>query len=96
MEGKHVAMTTLYCNLCDEPIKFDDEHVSERTGKKIPLDLDTDEPHECEVWRWQQEERHKSQRKYYSCSKGCDQEIYFDANNKSQSGKLHGGCSGAK
>src|SRR5215217_2542364 len=28
----------LYCNLCDEPIKFNDEHISERTGKKIPLD----------------------------------------------------------
>ena len=25
---------TLYCNLCDEPIKFDDENISERTGKK--------------------------------------------------------------
>jgi hypothetical protein len=79
---------TLYCNLCDEPIKFDDDHISERTGKRIPLDLDTDEPHDCAVWRsQQQEQRRQTQRRYYSCRKGCGQEIYFDANNKNQSGK---------
>ena len=38
------AQMTLYCNLCDEPIKFDDDHISEKTGKRIPLDVDTDEP----------------------------------------------------
>ena len=27
------------------------------------------------------------QRRYYQCRKGCGQEIYFDLNNKSQSGK---------
>jgi hypothetical protein len=31
-------------------------------------------------------ERQK-QRRYYQCNKGCGQEIYFDENNKSQSGK---------
>jgi hypothetical protein len=50
---------TLYCNLCDQPIRFDDEYVSERTGKKIPLDYDTEERHHCEVWRWQQKQRYK-------------------------------------
>jgi hypothetical protein len=38
---------TLYCNLCEEPITFSDEYVSETTGKKIPLEPDTDEPHKC-------------------------------------------------
>jgi hypothetical protein len=28
------------------------------------------------------------QRRYLQCTKGCGQEIYFDANNKSQSGKF--------
>jgi hypothetical protein len=85
--GEQREKMTLYCNLCDEPIKFNDEHISERTGKKIPLHMDTDEPHDCPVWRSQQQEKRKS-RKYYSCRKGCGREIYFDANhNKSQSGK---------
>jgi hypothetical protein len=35
----------LSCNFCSEPIKFDDEHVSERTGKKILLDIETNESH---------------------------------------------------
>jgi hypothetical protein len=33
------------------------------------------------------EQQEKQQRRYYHCNKGCGQEIYFDANNKSQSGK---------
>jgi hypothetical protein len=36
MERKHAAMTLLYCKQCDEPIRFDDDHISERSGKKIP------------------------------------------------------------
>lgn len=81
---------TLYCNLCDEPIKFSDEYVSERTGRKIPLDTDTDEPHDCLVWRSEQEERYKSRRRYYECRKGCGGYIYFDRDNEygvSESGK---------
>jgi hypothetical protein len=36
----------------------------------------------------QQLQQQQTQIKYYSCSKGCGQEIYFDANHsKSQSGK---------
>jgi hypothetical protein len=44
-------MSSLSCRLCGEPIKFDDNHVSERTGKRIPLDVDTQEPHDCSVWK---------------------------------------------
>jgi hypothetical protein len=90
-----------FCRLCGKPIKFDDKWVSERTGKKIPLDADTEEPHDCPVWknrapgaRLEQQQQHsqhdsqeQKQRRYHQCNKGCGQEIYFDANNKSQSGK---------
>jgi hypothetical protein len=31
-------------------IKFDDKHISKTTGKRIPLDVDTEEPHNCTVW----------------------------------------------
>ena len=34
-----------------------------------------------------QQEQQQKQRRYYSCNKGCGQLIYFDSNNKSQSGK---------
>jgi hypothetical protein len=33
-------------------------------------------------------QQENQQRRYYQCNKGCGQEIYFDANNKSQSGKF--------
>ena len=101
----------LACKLCGKSIKFDDKRVSERTGKKIPLDVDTDKPHDCPVWKGnqqyqQQPQAHQQQqqsqlvqhdqrqpsqkqqeRRYQQCRKGCGQEIYFDASNKSQSGK---------
>ena len=35
------------CKYCDAELTFDSEYVSERTGKKIPLDVDTGEPHDC-------------------------------------------------
>ena len=87
-----------FCRLCGKPIKFDDKWVSERTGRKIPLDVDTEEPHDCPVRRSNsqqrqqqeqsyQQQRHQQERRYLQCNKGCGQEIYFDANNKSQSGK---------
>jgi hypothetical protein len=44
-------MMSLLCRLCGEPIKFDDKRVSERTGKKIPLDIETNEPHDCPIRR---------------------------------------------
>jgi hypothetical protein len=79
---------SLSCRLCGEPIKFDNKHISERTGKRIPLDVDTEEPHDCPARREQQQAQlPQQQRRYHQCSKGCGQEIYFDAKNKSQSGK---------
>jgi hypothetical protein len=43
-----VNMTT-YCKYCNEEIAFDDEYVSQYSGKKIPLDAYTMEPHDCEA-----------------------------------------------
>ena len=82
---------SLLCRLCGERIKFDDKHISERTGKRIPLDVDTEEPHDCPARKNQQlqgELQQPQQRRYHQCRKGCGQEIYFDANNKSHSGKF--------
>jgi predicted nucleic acid-binding Zn ribbon protein len=88
-----------FCYLCGKPIKFDNEYISERTGKKIPLDAETNEPHNCRVRRSQQEQQQserqqppaqqqeKQQMRYHQCNKGCGQEIYFDANSKTESGK---------
>jgi len=91
-------MSSLTCRLCGNPIKFDDKWVSERTGKKIPLDPGTNEPHDCPVRRdhlkqqgqqsYQQTQQSQQQRRYLQCNKGCGQEIYFDVNSKSQSGKF--------
>jgi hypothetical protein len=90
-------MSRLACRQCGQPITFDDKHISQRTGKKIPLDVETNEPHDCQVRRDQQQQQQGQQsqqqqqiqqRRYYQCNKGCGQEIYFDANHsKSQSGK---------
>jgi hypothetical protein len=84
-------MSSISCRQCGEPIKFDDKHISQRTGKKIPLDVQTNEPHDCPLRRDNQQQQGQSQqmqqRRYLQCNKGCGQEIYFDANNKSQSGK---------
>ena len=38
---------TTYCKYCNEEIAFDDDYISECNGKKIPLDTDTMEPHDC-------------------------------------------------
>jgi hypothetical protein len=91
-------MSSLACRLCRQPIKFNDKHVSQRTGKKIPLDVETNEPHDCPARkaaeiptsgiRPDQQQPQTQQRRYHQCNKGCGQEIYFDANNKNQSGKF--------
>lgn len=89
-------MSSLSCRQCGEPITFDSKHISQKTGKKIPLDVATNEPHDCPVRREQQQSQLPSQqqpqsqpqRRYFQCNKGCGEEIYFDANNKSQSGKF--------
>jgi hypothetical protein len=69
-----------YCKWCDEEITFDEDYVSENTGKMIPLDLDTEEPHDCFEWRTEH-------RKYHECRKGCAGQIYFDEDRRSARGK---------
>lgn len=34
------------CRYCDGDIYFDDDHISD-SGKKIPMDAETEEPHSC-------------------------------------------------
>jgi hypothetical protein len=91
-------MSSLACRQCGQPITFDNKHISQRTGKKIPLDPDTNEPHDCPVRRDQPQQQLKqglpqqlqTQRRYLQCNKGCGQEIYFDANDvngRTESGK---------
>ena len=81
--------TTLQCRRCGKKIKFDDKRVSQRTGKKIPLDVDTDKPHNCTYHQYQLEQQQSPQRgrRYLQCSKNCGSEIHFDVNTKTQSGK---------
>jgi hypothetical protein len=90
--------TGITCRLCGKPIRFDYRHVSHRTGKKIPLDPATNEPHDCPVRRDQpqqqqgqqqpqQQSYQQQERRYLQCNKGCGSEIYFDANSKTESGK---------
>jgi hypothetical protein len=83
-----------FCYVCRKPIKFDNEHISERTGKKIPLDVDTQEPHDCPVRRdqpqqqgQQSEQPQTQQKRYYQCSKGCGSDIYFHESQRTQNGK---------
>jgi hypothetical protein len=79
-------MSSLSCRLCGQPITFDNKHISQRTGKKIPLDIETNEPHDCPVRRDQPQQQQgqqpyqqqqTQQRRYYykQCRKGCGQEI---------------------
>jgi hypothetical protein len=87
-----MSSNSIFCRQCNQPITFDNKHISQRTGKKIPLDPGTNEPHDCPVRRDQpqtqlQGQEQTQQRRYLQCNKGCGQEIYFDANSKSQSGK---------
>jgi hypothetical protein len=50
-------MSSILCRQCNQPITFDNKHISQRTGKKISLDLDTEEPHDCPA-RWLQKILH--------------------------------------
>ena len=68
------------CNYCSDPITFDDYHISER-GKKIPLDLDTGEPHHCTSYRPRYNPRP------VECYK-CGGMITFDDQQRSRSGKM--------
>jgi hypothetical protein len=46
--------SSLSCRLCKQPITFDNKHISQRTGKKIPLDVENNKPHDYPVLRDQQ------------------------------------------
>jgi hypothetical protein len=69
-----------YCKYCDAEITFDDRHTSQRIGKKIPLDVETEEPHKCAVWKLKN-------RRYLNCNKGCGGQIFFDEDRRTESGK---------
>jgi hypothetical protein len=86
-------MSSIVCRQCGNPIKFDNKHISQRTGKKIPLDMETSEPHDCPTRRnGQQEEQGQpqqqtQQRRYHQCNKGCGNEIYFHDSQRTENGK---------
>jgi hypothetical protein len=54
-------MSSLSRKQCGQPITFDNKHISQRTGKKIPLDIDTDEPHDCPALRNGQQQQQLQQ-----------------------------------
>jgi hypothetical protein len=77
-------MSSISCKQCGQPITFDNKHISQRTGKKIPLDPGTNEPHDCPMRRDQpqqsqqgQQPLQQTQRRYHQCNKGCGNEVYF-------------------
>jgi hypothetical protein len=55
------------CKYCDSPIDFDDWHVGS-SGRKIPLDVETRQPHMCAF-------RPIKRDRCYNCGK----EIFFDS-----------------
>lgn len=77
--GGEYQLEMLQCKLCGDSIHFNDMIVSERTGKKMPLDEGSDYPHNCEQWK-------ALHRRYYNCRE-CNAEIYFDDTHVSKNGK---------
>jgi hypothetical protein len=70
---------TSNCKLCGQVIHFNDKIVSEKTGKKIPLNEGSDERHKCKQWK-------ELNRRYYKCN-NCQADIYFDDDFKTDNGK---------
>jgi hypothetical protein len=66
------------CFKCNDPIIFDESWVSERSGKKIPLDEYTHEPHKCAAYNFTSQ--------VLQCQY-CEQEIAFDNEHVSRNGK---------
>src|SRR5829696_102745 len=66
---------TINCNQCGEEIEFSDNHVT-RTGKKIPLDRGTFDPHDC-----------PEKEPYVMECRECGLDITFSDNHVSKSGK---------
>ena len=76
--------STVQCKRCQHPIKFDDRHVSQKTGKKIPLDAQTGQRHDCPALPPQQPQQQPTEKgkRFLKCSKGCG-----DVNTKTKTGK---------
>jgi hypothetical protein len=66
------------CLKCNDPIIFDPSWVSERSGKKIPLDEYTHEPHKCP--------KSDFVSRVLEC-RHCEAEITFDDEHISKNGK---------
>jgi DNA-directed RNA polymerase subunit RPC12/RpoP len=87
------SSSTIRCRQCGHQIKFDDKRTSQRTGKKIPLDVNTNEPHNCPVSVWKDTQPNTNtntntkERRYVQCNKGCGGEVYFDVNTKTSTGR---------
>jgi hypothetical protein len=73
--------SSILCRQCNQPITFDNKHISQRTGKKIPLDVETNEPHDCPVRRDQPQTQqtqqghnsnHKNKGAIYNVTKAAD------------------------
>jgi hypothetical protein len=56
------------CHRCGVSITFDPDLINKKSGKKIPIDRQTERPHDCP----------KRETKHYRNCKRCGFEIYFD------------------
>ena len=75
-----IRLKVTRCKYCSESIDFDDEHIG-HSGKKIPLDIDTGEPHYCIA-------RPRKTINIKKCHK-CKQEIFFNPDRRNPAnGKL--------
>jgi hypothetical protein len=90
-----MSSNSILCRQCNQPITFDSKHISQRTGKKIPLDVETNEPHDCPLRKDQQREgishpeqqQTQQQRRYHRCNKGCGEFIYLHGSQRTENGK---------
>jgi hypothetical protein len=94
---------TIHCRLCNAEIIFDGIQRSQRTGKQIPLDPTTKQPHNCPNYQKQTTladtntttaaattitaTTSSNEPRYVKC-KMCNNDIYFEEGRKSDSGKL--------
>jgi len=60
-----MSNSIILCRQCQNPITFDDKYISQRTGKKIPIDVQTNERHDCPAWRDQLQGQQQQQGQSY-------------------------------
>jgi hypothetical protein len=65
--------SSCYCKYCGNEIEFDDYHVSEYSGKKIPLDAYPMEPHDFPENPYNNHNRNNRIVEYWTCG----EEIIF-------------------